>query len=75
MRFGNLIGMGQLVYSYEVWRRSPFFGQRGFHLTNLKSHTPFDPRGVGGYKKKLMKIMRELGLKVEAVVVTSRSIP
>ena len=62
MRFGNLIGMAQLVYSFEVWAGIQFCRQRGFHVTNQRCHTPFDPRGVGGYKKNSMKIMREVML-------------
>ena len=62
MKFGNFIGMTQLVHSYEVWAGIQFFRQRGFHLTNQKSHTPFDPRGVGGYKKNSMETIREVML-------------
>ena len=30
---------------------SAFLGPCGFHVTTKESHTPFDPRGVGGYKR------------------------
>ena len=45
--------MEQVLISCGVWEFFRFLGPRGFHVTNQKSHTPFDPRGVGGYKKYL----------------------